>query len=66
MMCVMCNRVILREPAARIGGRGVGPKCAQRAGLLPTPVRRYGQTGTRKMVQVDRFTEDLFREGMNE
>ena len=33
MKCAICGRTT-RKPAAMIGTQAVGPKCAQRAGLL--------------------------------
>ena len=54
MKCVMCDRE-MDKAAAWVGGLPVGPKCLQKMGDKPTPVRANQQ---HKVVRNDQ--PDLF------
>lgn len=65
MRCVRCGRVILREPAAMVGARAVGPKCAEAMGLVQRQVRPAGRSLRQRVrrvvvLPVAGFTPDLF------
>jgi hypothetical protein len=61
LICAYCNRKT--EPAVIICGQAVGPKCARRAGLMPTKTRARGFTRiAQKAEVVDDRTMDLFEE----
>ena len=47
MRCVACRRALLLPPAVVVAGYAYGPKCAQRAGLLPRKERRHASEAMR-------------------
>jgi len=59
MRCARCGRLILRDPAATIGGRVLGPKCAKAMGLIECKPRKPSLFG-RLPVKRDTQTGDLF------
>ena len=47
MRCIACRRVLLLPPAVLVAGYAYGPKCAQRAGLLPRKERAHASEAVR-------------------
>ena len=56
MKCVMCDRE-MDKAAAWIGGLPVGPKCWQKMGDKPMPVRANQQAKVVRNEQPDLFAE---------
>lgn len=63
MRCALCGRQMFTA-AVTIGGMSIGPKCAQRAGLMEPARKRRGLlrlAGARMpRIRDDRRTMDLF------
>ena len=57
MRCMACRRVLLLPPAVVVAGYAYGPKCAQRAGLLPRKERAHASEALR-----DNKTRDWLQE----
>ena len=57
MRCMACRRVLLLPPAVVVAGYAYGPKCAQRAGLLPRKDRAHASEALR-----DNKTRDWVQE----
>ena len=57
MRCIACRRVLLLPPAVVVAGYAYGPKCAQRAGLVPRKDRAHASEAVR-----DTQTRDWVRE----
>jgi len=59
MRCVICHRA-MGKAAVTVGRAVFGPKCAQRAGLLPTKERRASVLD--RLVVRDERTRDWVQE----
>ena len=57
MRCIACGRALLLPPAVVVAGYVYGPKCAQRAGLLPRKERAHASESLR-----DNKTRDWVQE----
>ncbi len=60
LRCALCGKPT--EPFAFIGALAVGPKCAKRAGIVPTKARKGSSVRFAKPVKRERGagTPDLF------